>query len=324
MKNLLVFTTLLALISGSGVAQNDRWFKGNTHAHTNRSDGNEWPRRVVHWYLDHEYNFLVVTDHNWLTDITYLDTDKADDFVVIPGEEVTEYFGKKPAHLCAINVKHVVEPRGGSSVADILERNAAAIRQAGGLVQVNHPNWRWGFGSSEMVNLDSPLLLEVYNVNKENNNFPAGGKPGTEEIWDRLLTAGLRVFGVASDDTHDYLGDITGDQAGPGKGWVMVRADELSAAAITVSLSAGDFYASTGVELKDVRILDGAYALEIAPRNDAAYTTLFIGREGKVLKEEHGLQPRYAFNGNELYVRAKVLCSSGDIALTQPYFPPKK
>ncbi|MBI4811592.1 MAG: hypothetical protein HY800_09190, partial [Ignavibacteriales bacterium] len=71
-----IFIIFAIITTTSALCQEAQWFKGNTHAHTTRSDGNEPPRRVVRWYFDHEYNFLVVTDHDKLTDIQYLDTDK--------------------------------------------------------------------------------------------------------------------------------------------------------------------------------------------------------------------------------------------------------
>ena len=39
------------------------------------------------------------------------------------------------------------------------------------------------------------------------------------------------------------------DVAGPGRGWVVVRAPRLEARALLEALERGDFYASTGVEL---------------------------------------------------------------------------
>ena len=45
------------------------WYKGNTHTHTLNSDGDSTPEDVVRWYREHEYNFLVLTDHNFLTNV---------------------------------------------------------------------------------------------------------------------------------------------------------------------------------------------------------------------------------------------------------------
>ena len=48
---------------------NGRWFKGNLHTHTLNSDGDSLPDEVVRWYRAHGYQFLVLTDHNFLTSV---------------------------------------------------------------------------------------------------------------------------------------------------------------------------------------------------------------------------------------------------------------
>ncbi|MHC9538064.1 MAG: hypothetical protein AB9903_00945, partial [Vulcanimicrobiota bacterium] len=45
-----------------------------------------------------------------------------------------------------------------------------------------------------------------------------------------------------------------------------------------------------------------------------------IGRNGRVLEKENGTKSRYVFKGDELYVRAKIIATSGEFALTQPAF----
>jgi len=49
-----------------------RWYKGNTHTHTINSDGDSTPDQVVRWYREHGYQFLVLTDHNFLTSVAGL------------------------------------------------------------------------------------------------------------------------------------------------------------------------------------------------------------------------------------------------------------
>jgi hypothetical protein len=44
-----------------------RWWKGNTHTHTLWSDGDAPPEQVVAWYRGHGYHFLVLSDHNVLS-----------------------------------------------------------------------------------------------------------------------------------------------------------------------------------------------------------------------------------------------------------------
>lgn len=48
-------------------ASGAHWWKGNTHTHTYWSDGNAAPEHVVDWYVRHGYDFLVLSDHNILS-----------------------------------------------------------------------------------------------------------------------------------------------------------------------------------------------------------------------------------------------------------------
>ncbi len=100
----------------------------------------------------------------------------------------------------------------------------------------------------------------------------------------------------------------------------MVRAPELTAAAILQSLEKGDFYGSIGVVLSDIKISKTSYSLTIEPEGTAVYTTYFIGENGKILKEDYSLTPSYTMKGTEKYVRARVISSYGDFAITQPVF----
>ena len=40
------------------------WRRGNTHTHTLWSDGDAPPELVIKWYVDNDYDFLVLSDHN--------------------------------------------------------------------------------------------------------------------------------------------------------------------------------------------------------------------------------------------------------------------
>ena len=44
------------------------WFKGNMHTHSLWSDGDDYLESIALWYRDHDYQFLVFTDHNTLAD----------------------------------------------------------------------------------------------------------------------------------------------------------------------------------------------------------------------------------------------------------------
>ena len=88
-----------------------RWYKGNTHTHTTNSDGDSKPEYVARWYKENGYDFLVLSDHNVLTDPEALSHIADDEFLLIPGEEVTSSFESAAVHVNGLNIPHVIEPR---------------------------------------------------------------------------------------------------------------------------------------------------------------------------------------------------------------------
>ena len=141
-----------------------------------------------------------------------------------------------------------------------------------------------------------------------------------EEVWDRILSKGVLMYGIATDDAHDYLGEFGAKKSNPGTGWIMVKTSELTTGAILTALEKGEFYSTIGVLIQNIAITDKSYAVEIQQEDDMKYTTQFIGKDGQILKEEFGSPAVYTFQGDELYVRARILSSSGEFACTQPVF----
>jgi hypothetical protein len=297
------------------------WLKGNTHAHTDNSDGDAPLEEVAGWYQARGYDFLFVTDHNVVTDVAAWNRANHP-LLLIPGCEMSLFSEGKPVHVNSLGSPVRPKLPRADTIALALQREVDAARAAGGIPQVNHPNYRWAFTDVEMRAVLGSYLLEILNASTECNNFGGDGRPGVEEIWDRLLGAGQRVWAVASDDAHHFRGNCSGHQSLPGGGWVVVRARERSAAAVLDALERGDFYASTEVTLREIESRDGAIALHIAPEHDYRYTTHFIGSGGRVLAAVGGLEPLYRPRGDESYVRAKVLSSNGGAAWTQPRFLP--
>ena len=301
--------------SGSG-----RWYKGNTHTHTLNSDGDSTPDEVTTWYRAHGYQFLVLSDHNVLTNVDGLNAvhGASDQFLVIKGEEVTDRLGDKPIHINGLDVSRLVEPQHGSSVLDVVQRTVDAIRKADGIPHINHPNFGWAITADDLKAVRNDKLFEIYNGHHQVNNAGGGGVPGMEEVWDRILSSGQLIFGLADDDAHVFKQPGTPNVPGPGRGWVFVRADRLAARPIVEALDRGVFYASTGVELSDYRVTDKAITITIKQDSYSKYRVQFIGRNGAILSEAISSPAVYEFTGHELYVRAKILESNGRFAWTQP------
>ena len=298
------------------------WYKGNTHTHTLNSDGDSTPDEVVRWYREHDYQFLVLTDHNFLTSVDGLNALHGADerFLVIKGEEVSSRFEEKPLHVNGLNVERSVGQQTGRSVVEILQRAVNGIRDASGIPHINHPNMRWNIKAEEMGQVTNYRLFEVYNGHPRVNNQGqgGGGPPGLEEMWDILLSDGKLLFGLATDDAHVFKEPWSDTAAKPGKGWVMVRAEHLAPDSILDALERGDFYASTGVELTDYSVRGKTVEISISEVGAAKYRVLFIGENGRLLKEDINNPATYEIKGDEKYVRAKILESNGKVAWTQP------
>jgi hypothetical protein len=297
-----------------------RWFKGNTHTHTLNSDGDSTPDEVVRWYREHGYQFLVLTDHNFVTSVDGLNALHGADerFLVVRGEEVSSQAGDKPIHVNGLDVKQRVEPHLGTSVGDVLQRTVDGIRSASGVPHINHPNFGWAITGQELQQVRNNRLFEIFNGHPQVNQEGGGGVPGLEEVWDRILTSGTLLYGIAVDDAHNFKQPGNPRVAGPGRGWVMVRAARLDATALLEAMEAGNFYASTGVVLDDVVATATALTVRVKTESTSKYRIRFIGRGGQVLREATEPTATYTFAGDEGYVRAKILESNGRAAWVQP------
>ena len=321
MKRLhLAFAFIPLCLMAMTPSQPLQWYKGNTHTHTINSDGDSTPDEVVRWYRERDYHFLVLSDHNFLTEVEGLNSLFAaqEQFLIINGEEVTDNFGESRIHVNGLNLREVVPPQGGSNAVDTLQRNVDAIRSVGGVPHINHPNFRWSLTADQMRQVRNNKLFEIYNGSPSVNNHGGGGSPGLEAMWDNILSSGKLIYGIAVDDAHHFKGEFSPDRLNPGRGWVVVRAPRLSAAAIMEGLEAGRFYASTGVSLSDLQVDDQGIEIAIQQEPTFKYTTYFIGDGGRLLSKAHGLKARYRFQGGERYVRARVVDSMGTMAWTQP------
>jgi hypothetical protein len=297
------------------------WYRGNLHSHTINSDGDSSPWDLVTWYKRNGYQFLAITDHNTFTDPEPFDSNPNDNFLLLGAEEVTN---DKTVHVNAIGITQVIPPQRALTVTEILQASIDAIRAEDGVPLVNHPNFRWAFTATEMLPLKGPFLLEIASGHPAVNHGGDGTVPATEQMWDQLLSSGMRVFGAAVDDAHNFGQDFTLDRANPGRAWVVVRAPALTRDNIVRALSAGDFYASTGIELKSVASTPDALTVEIQPsvpsQSPKRYRVVFIGRNGRELATSRENPAQYKFNRSEGYVRARIEDSGGLRAWTQPVF----
>jgi predicted metal-dependent phosphoesterase TrpH len=292
-----------------------RWYKGNLHTHTTNSDGDSPPDDVVAWYRDAGYDFLALTDHDFLT-LPADHREAAGSMELVHGEEVSA----GDIHMNALGLRSTLEPVIGATSQLTLETNAGRIRDAGALASINHPNFRWALRLEDLEPLGSGFLFEVYNAGPGANNQGAGAdRPSAEGLWDGLLSLGRRSVAVAVDDAHEFRTWGHG-RSNPGRAWVHVCAESAAEVHILEALRAGRCYASTGVELEALDQARSMTVVSIAQVADLHYRTTFIGQGGRVLDVVDGVEPRYRCRGTEGYVRARITDSDGGSAWLQAQF----
>lgn len=339
------FLLLIALFIASPVCAQNAWYKGNTHAHTVLSGhGDTAPDDVAKWYHDRGYNFLILSEHNRFIDpdSVHLPADRREDFILIPGEEVT---GRKVIHTTAMNIHGLVDwSADHPHKHQIIQSHVDSTIGAGGTPILNHPNFGWAVTADDMRPVERLHLFELYNGHPHVHNFGDSTHASTEEMWDELLTDGMLIYGVSSDDAHDFQTWGTGI-SNPGRGWVMVRAPSLTPSAITQAMRGGHYYATSGVVLGDVQRAEN-YRVSIEPEatrremgspyltghhvheGEPGFEIQFIGPGGVVLRSVRSETAEFEVDGSLDYVRAKVifrrLRSGGGLeafyAWTQPYF----
>jgi hypothetical protein len=269
-------------------------------------------------------------------------------FLMIPGEEISDKYKVLPIHINASNLRDEIKPQDGTNVTDVIQRNINAVleqrRRTGRPMfpHVNHPNFGWAITAEDLMPVRGNQFFEVYNGHPAIHNDGDEYHVSIERMWDIVLAFRLSrlnlgpLYGLAVDDSHHYHRFVS-TNSNPGRGWVMVRVRELSARAIVEAMEAGDFYASTGVRLKNVRREGHELSLDIDAEPGVTYKTEFLGtlegfdptsapgprptnsiyavtrryseQIGAVLAVAEGPRASYKLEGDELYVRARVTSS---------------
>ncbi len=282
------------------------------------------------------------------------------EFLLIQGEEITDHFERKPIHMNASNLVEKIKPQGGKSVVETMTNNLSAVEKQQErlgqpiLTHLNHPNFGYAITAEELALVTKEHFFEVYNGHPGVHHLGDDTHASVERMWDIINTLRIGemgeapVYGLATDDSHNYFGTAG---SSPGRGWIMVRSRFLTPEPIIRAIEAGDFYASSGVSLTEIKYDPESQTLEVSidPEEGAHYSTTFIGTlrgydrtrkpvedsdgkplpvtqrysddVGQVLASVDGASALYRFTGEELYVRAVVTSS---LAPRNPSFPQQK
>lgn len=266
------------------------WLRGNLHAHTTRSDGACAPQEVIDAYARLGYDFLALSDHDVAADYSGLD---ARGMILLPCSEVSARGG----HVLAVGCRSRIEPDPDR------QKVIDAIRAAGGMPVICHPNWEEDFNHytyEDLACLTGYAGVEVYNEQ--------AGSVLSSDKWDRVLALRRPVWGFAHDDTHAL--------AQAGRAWNVVLSGERTAEAVLSGLSAGSFYASSGVTVSRIAV-EGPRLIVTAP---AAEGIAAIGELGRRLAWVEG--PELVFDATDCRTdtfRVECFGRAGRMAWTQSF-----
>ncbi len=293
-----------------------RFWRGNLHTHSNRSDGVLDPAEVCRRYRAEGYDFIALTDHFvGIYGYPIIDTTamRSADFTTILGAELHSgaMANGELWHILAVGLPPDFAPPNspGFYPVDGQETGpeiAARAVAAGAFVAIAHPQWS-GLTLADARSITAAHAVEIYN-----HGCAAGcDRPDGAAIADLLLSEGRRLTMIATDDAHFSEPDHFG-------GWVMVKSPQNTPESLLASLKAGHFYSSQGPELRDVHLDGDTLVVECS----AAVSVMALGH-GTGAKAVHGTSmtraevPLSRLNASP-WVRAVVVDAAGKRAWSNP------
>lgn len=240
------------------------FYKGNIHCHSTRSDGRIAPEKVIEAYRERGYHFLMLTEHNIYTHFTGFDTDQ---FLLLPGmeinappdiHEIRDYHflvipGTKEQRAQATLPPYVHDQRLDLRPFDSYEYLQSLIDDAyyrGNQVIINHPYWS-KVEYDQILPLKRLCGLEVFNYcSKVLENVGEAFS-----TWDAVLRSGMRLWGTAVDDAHNFYPYDSGGNDSFG-GYIMVKAKSFTQDGLMEAFAAGSFYGTSGPEIRDFYVED--------------------------------------------------------------------
>jgi hypothetical protein len=300
------------LRSGEG-----RFWRGNLHCHSDRSDGLCTPREVASAYRDAGYDFIALSDHfeeryGWrVTDTRDL---RASDFSTIPAAELSSGpWSERTAYwVSAVGLPLEFDPPPTEDPAEAIRR----AHDVGAFLVLLHP----ALNNLPLAAIDGLAAfdaVEIYNHNTfRSNPDHADGS----YMVDGLLERGRRILINAGDDAHFAF---PGDRFG---GWVEVWAETLDAPALLAGLRSGSYYSTQGPRLERLE-LDGdqlhvattpVQAIALGGPGDRWLdaTSVLDENGGRVNQGSFDLS---AFRGS--YCRVTLLDADGRRAWSNPIWP---
>lgn len=224
-----------------------KWYKGNTHMHSNASDGGKNFAELAEMYISKGYSFLFRTDH-WVCSNTDNDDLKYPllwlDGLELDGIDKNGSF----YHVVCLGKFTGINKEMGFSEA------FASAKQQGGIMILAHPFWS-GNSFNDALALDFHGV-EIYNHVCHWLNGKSCGTP----YWNAMLERGQDALAFAADDAH-----VKKEHPGWDGGWICVNIENLNKDEIHSAISSGNFYSSQGPEIHSIKYKTGVVSIKTSP-----------------------------------------------------------
>ncbi|MFQ6096880.1 MAG: CehA/McbA family metallohydrolase [Armatimonadota bacterium] len=284
--------------------QEANWYRGNLHTHTSESDGRRSPEEACRWFHEHGYDFVQLTDH---MKVVSGEPYCSESFLAITSCELHGARSElgHPLHILALGLQEHVMLEAEDDALTMVRK----VREAGAEVIVAHPYWS-GLTLNDLLPLEDIIGIEVWNTTCSLLN----GKGTSNAVWDDLLVRGRRLLGCAVDDAHWGRRDY-------GRGWILVKARELTRDAILEAIRQRRFYSSTGPRILRMRLQDGR--LHVSCSEVAAINLVCDAHNGRCVEADLGsllTEAEFDLPEGVQYARVECIDERGHAAWTNPLF----
>jgi hypothetical protein len=287
-----------------------RFWRGNLHTHSDRSDGKLSPEAVCATYREAGYDFLALTDH-FLPRYGFPISDtrpfRTRHFTTLLGAEV-----HAPAtslgeawHILAVGLPEDFAPTPPDETGAALGARCVA---AGAFVAIAHPAW-YQLTLEDAASLPGAHAVEIYNHTSQVRTS-RGDSTG---FVDDLLASGRRIAIAATDDAHFACEDFFG-------AWAMVKAEANEPEALLAALKLGHHYATQGPLIEGITWDEEEVEVTCSP----AAAIIALGRGSRAVQRVSDGITRASLPLQRLreggYARIVVRDAAGRCAWAQPRF----
>lgn len=264
----------------------NKYYKVAFHLHSSISDGKLSPEDIASCFKNDGYDAITLTDH-W----RYGKGGELCGLHIIPGIEYDNGPNYKTMHIVGFGTSRDPQAEKTDDRQTIIDK----INAAGGCAVLAHPAW-------SLNSIDDAKALHGFTATEIYNAVSEAGeslRPYSDHFVDMCAVNEMYLGIFAVDDAHFYGG--VDDR----RGWVMVKADELTDEAIVRAVKNRNFFASQGPMLSVTRDGDKVI-IETSPCDTIAVLSSCAWLPNRIKRGDGITHHEYTFHDDEKWLRIEV------------------